>query len=72
MKAAPADRMTLAMSLTELEALRDRCRLCIEVPELQRAFLHRSYVHEHADYLESNDRLEFLGDAVIELVVRAR
>ena len=58
------------MSVAALEALRARCRLSIGVPELQQAFLHRSYVHEHADGLESNDRLEFLGDAVIELVVR--
>ena len=70
MKGVPPGRMTIGMSLAGLEALRERCHLRIEVLVLQRAFLHRSYVHEHADHLESNDRLEFLGDAVIELVVR--
>lgn len=33
------------------------------------AFIHRSYVNEHKDVKEHNERLEFLGDAVLELVV---
>jgi ribonuclease III len=37
---------------------------------LQQAVTHRSYLNEHRDYkLEHNERLEFLGDAVLELVV---
>lgn len=37
---------------------------------LMQAFLHRSYLNEHKDLkLEHNERLEFLGDAVLELVV---
>src|SRR5947209_9413956 len=37
---------------------------------LERAFVHRSYLNEHAKLgLEHNERLEFLGDAVLELVV---
>lgn len=37
---------------------------------LQQAFTHRSYINEHAHSgLEHNERLEFLGDAVLELVV---
>src|SRR3989344_1535646 len=37
---------------------------------LQQAFTHRSYLNEHRDYkLPHNERLEFLGDAVLELVV---
>ena len=37
---------------------------------LRKAFVHRSYLNEHKDSkLESNERLEFLGDAVLELVV---
>lgn len=37
---------------------------------LERAFVHRSYLNEHPKLgLEHNERLEFLGDAVLELVV---
>ncbi|HCC22592.1 TPA: ribonuclease III [Candidatus Falkowbacteria bacterium] len=37
---------------------------------LEQAFVHRSYLNEHRDFeLEHNERLEFLGDAVLELVV---
>jgi len=37
---------------------------------LKQAVTHRSYLNEHRDYkLEHNERLEFLGDAVLELVV---
>ncbi|HRZ30088.1 MAG TPA: ribonuclease III [Candidatus Paceibacterota bacterium] len=37
---------------------------------LKQAFLHRSYLNEHKDVtLPHNERLEFLGDAVLELVV---
>ena len=35
---------------------------------LELAFVHRSFVNEHRDAKESNERLEFLGDAVLELV----
>lgn len=37
---------------------------------LRQAFIHRSYINEHKESgLEHNERLEFLGDAVLELVV---
>src|SRR3990167_3332870 len=37
---------------------------------LKQAFVHRSYLNEHPDFsLDHNERLEFLGDAVLELVV---
>ena len=37
---------------------------------LQQAFVHRSYLNEHPKCgLKDNERLEFLGDAVLELVV---
>jgi ribonuclease-3 len=37
---------------------------------LRQAFVHRSYVNEHrGEKIEHNERLEFLGDAVLELVV---
>jgi ribonuclease III len=36
---------------------------------IKQAFTHRSYINEHPkDGLEHNERLEFLGDAVLELV----
>ncbi len=39
-------------------------------PQLLRtAFTHRSYVNEYRGQTEHNERLEFLGDAVLELVV---
>src|SRR4051812_34206501 len=37
---------------------------------LRQAFTHRSYINENKNIkLEYNERLEFLGDAVLELVV---
>lgn len=37
---------------------------------LTQAFCHRSYINENPSFhLEHNERLEFLGDAVIELIV---
>lgn len=35
----------------------------------EQAFTHRSYLNEHSDVTEHNERLEFLGDAVVELLV---
>jgi ribonuclease-3 len=36
---------------------------------LKTAFTHRSYLNEHPDYLNpSNERLEFLGDAVLQFL----
>ncbi|MEI6378996.1 MAG: ribonuclease III [Candidatus Falkowbacteria bacterium] len=37
---------------------------------LQQALVHRSYINEHPEFpLGHNERLEFLGDAVLEIVV---
>lgn len=36
---------------------------------LDRAFTHRSYINEHPAEKEHNERLEFLGDAVLGFVV---
>ena len=38
---------------------------------LSRALTHRSYLNEHAEALEDNERLEFLGDAVLDFLVGA-
>lgn len=36
---------------------------------LSRALTHRSFLNEHPEALEDNERLEFLGDAVLDFVV---
>ncbi len=37
---------------------------------LQQALVHRSYINEHPDFnIGHNERLEFLGDAVLEIIV---
>jgi len=37
---------------------------------LQRALTHRSYINENPDFpLEDNERLEFLGDAILDFVI---
>jgi ribonuclease-3 len=38
---------------------------------LSRALTHRSYLNEYVDAIEDNERLEFLGDAVLDYVVGA-
>lgn len=40
-----------------------------QVKHLRTALTHRSYANEHPEEGEDNERLEFLGDAVIELTV---
>ncbi len=54
-------------SPTELAA-----RLKLKITDwllLSRALTHRSYLNEHPEALEDNERLEFLGDAVLDFVV---
>ena len=38
---------------------------------LSRALTHRSYLNEHSEAIEDNERLEFLGDAVLDFLVGA-
>ena len=58
----------MAKSLTDLEK-----KLKIQFKDknlLKSAFIHRSYLNEHEEEkLSNNERLEFLGDAILGLVV---
>ena len=36
---------------------------------LQKAFIHRSYLNEIKGELESNERLEFLGDSILSFII---
>jgi ribonuclease-3 len=36
---------------------------------LMRALTHRSYFNEHPELIEDNERLEFLGDAILDFLV---
>ena len=53
-------------------ALADRLGLKLtDLRLLSRALTHRSYLNEHSEALEDNERLEFLGDAVLDFLVGA-
>jgi ribonuclease-3 len=56
--------------MSNAHELEDRLGLAFEDKSLlQRALTHRSYLNEHPEYaLEDNERLEFLGDAVLDFV----
>lgn len=56
---------------TELEKFQKSININFkDLSLLERVFIHRSYLNEHLDQsLENNERLEFLGDAVLELIV---
>lgn len=63
----------LDSSTTETEspsALAERLNLGVtDMLLLSRALTHRSYLNEHTEALEDNERLEYLGDAVLDFVV---
>jgi len=53
---------------SKLEALMDVKFKNVDL--LKQAVVHRSYLNEHPDFeLHHNERLEFLGDAVLEIIV---
>lgn len=54
--------MTLEQLQTDLGVHFTNTRL------LQQAFVHRSHLNESKEFKESNERLEFLGDAVLSFV----
>lgn len=59
------------MSNQSLASLQERIQYTFkDVKLLEQAVTHRSYLNEHPDLQTGhNERLEFLGDAVLELVV---
>jgi len=67
--------MGLPLGVTEFESPVDfKTRLGIPFTDillLSRALTHRSYLNEHPEALEDNERLEFLGDAVLDFLVGA-
>jgi ribonuclease-3 len=57
-------------AVTGYEALQERLGYAFRDPGLlQLALTHPSVAHEHNAALETNQRLEFLGDAVLQLVL---
>lgn len=51
-----------------IKELEKTLKLKIDNPKLyEQAFVHRSYINE-SDHDKNNERLEFLGDAVLELI----
>jgi len=59
------------MALADLAALQQTLSVSFNDPALlEQALVHSSYVNENPDLApDSNERLEFLGDAVLDLVV---
>lgn len=57
----------MTLSLTPVEVLAERVGLSPHSPALALALTHSSYAAEHDG--DSNERLEFLGDAVVDLAV---
>lgn len=56
------------MTRKTLPELRDRLGVDIDLETLERSVTHRSYAYENGG-LPTNERFEFLGDAVLGLVV---
>ncbi len=59
------------MSIKDFSPLEDKLNLHFKNKDLLlQAFCHRSFLNENPDFnLKHNERLEFLGDAVLELIV---
>ena len=56
--------------MTDIESLEKKLGIVFRDKSLlQRALTHRSYLNEHPEFpFEDNERLEFLGDAVLDFV----
>src|SRR3989344_548730 len=64
-------RISISASLTKLKILQDSLKINFTDQNLiKNAFIHRSYLNENKKYKStSNERLEFLGDSVLSIVV---
>jgi ribonuclease III len=66
------DQQTIPVGIESPQELVQRLKLPFrDVLLLGRALTHRSYLNEHPEAIEDNERLEFLGDAVLDFVVGA-
>lgn len=63
--------MKTQIKLNSLEDLQKQIQIQFQNQNLlATAFIHRSYLNEHKDFKgDSNERLEFLGDSVLSLIV---
>ncbi len=60
------------MQLPEFSILEEKLSITFNDKELiQQAFTHRSFINENKSAKDHNERLEFLGDAVLELAATA-
>lgn len=59
--------------MSDFNKLQERLKVRFkDLSLLQRALTHRSYLNEHAEQsFEDNERLEFLGDAVLDFIAGA-
>lgn len=57
--------------MKEISQLEEKLQVKFKEPKLlEQSVVHRSYLNEHPEFeLQHNERLEFLGDAVLELIV---
>lgn len=57
-------------ALIDLDTFQDELRIRFKDPDiLLQALTHRSYVNELSAEVENNERMEFLGDAILDFVV---
>src|SRR3990167_2902673 len=63
--------MTAAAPQPDIHELEKKLGIAFNKPDLlEQSLVHRSYLNENPNFpLGHNERLEFLGDAVIELIV---
>jgi len=61
---------TFAKLRDQLETIESHVKYHFRHPELLfLSFIHRSFVNEHRDIIEHNERLEFLGDSILGLLI---